>query len=65
MAWFFRAIETVQGTWGCHHGAQLFDEHTTLDEALAHLRALAAELQPVGEIFIHPVGGQVRADCGR
>ncbi|WP_151082598.1 hypothetical protein [Nocardioides cynanchi] len=64
MAWFFRAIQSVQGTWACHHGVEVFDDHATLDEALAHLRVLAGELQPVGQIFIHTVDGEVRADLG-
>jgi hypothetical protein len=60
MAWFFRAIETAQGRWECHHGARVFDEHPTLAEALEHLRAIAADQQEAAQLFVHTVDGQVR-----
>jgi hypothetical protein len=59
MPWFFRAIETVEGRWECRHGAQLFDDHATLDAALRHLRLLTAE-QPAVQVFVHTRDGQVR-----
>jgi succinylarginine dihydrolase len=62
MAWFFRAIETVQGRWECRHGARLFDDHGTVDEALRHLRAMAAEQQRGVQVFVHTRDGQVRAE---
>jgi arginine/ornithine N-succinyltransferase beta subunit len=60
MAWFFRAIETAQGGWECHHGARLFDEHPTLDDALDHLRALAQGRQEIVQLFVHTRDGEVR-----
>lgn len=60
MAWFFRAIETAQGRWECHHGACVFDEHPTLAEAMEHLRAIAADQQEAAQLFVHTVDGQVR-----
>jgi hypothetical protein len=60
MAWFFRAIETDQGRWECHHGARVFDEHPTLAEALDHLRVIAADQQEAAQLFAHTLDGQVR-----
>jgi hypothetical protein len=60
MAWFFRAMETAEGRWECHHGARVFDEHLTLAEALEHLRALAADQQEAAQVFVHTLDGQVR-----
>jgi hypothetical protein len=60
MAWFFRAIETDQGRWECHHGARVFDEHPTLTEALEHLRAIAADQPEAAQVFVHTLDGQVR-----
>jgi hypothetical protein len=62
MAWFFRAMETAQGRWECHHGALVFDEHSTLDGALVHLRSLAADYPEAAELFVHTRDGQVRSD---
>jgi hypothetical protein len=62
MAWFFRAIETAQGRWECHHGARVFDEHLTLADALEHLRGIAADQPEVAELFVHTIDGQVRAE---
>jgi hypothetical protein len=59
MPWFYRAIETPEGRWECRHGARLFDDHTTLDQALGHLRALVAEQGSAGQIFVHDRDGQV------
>jgi hypothetical protein len=60
MAWFFRAIETAQGRWECHHGARMFDDHLTLADALEHLRALAADQQEAVQPFVHTLDGRVR-----
>lgn len=53
-------METAQGSWECPHGARVFDEHSTLPEAMEHLRALAAELPDPAQLFIHTLDGQVR-----
>jgi hypothetical protein len=60
MAWFFRAIETDEGRWECHHGARVFDEHPTLAEALEHLRGIAADQPEAAQLFVHTLDGQVR-----
>jgi hypothetical protein len=60
MAWFFRAIETAQGRWECRHGLLSFDEHSTLADALEHLRQLAGDHSEPVELFVHTLDGQVR-----
>lgn len=60
MAWFYRAIETADGRWECHHGSALFDDHPTLAEALAHLRSLAASCADAVELFVHDRDGRVQ-----
>jgi hypothetical protein len=60
MAWFFRAIETANGRWECHHGARVFDAHVTLAEALEHLRVLATDQEEAAQLFVHTLDGQVR-----
>jgi hypothetical protein len=60
--WFFRAIETAHGRWECRHGALLYDDHATLDDALDHLRSLIAGERSVVQVFVHPLDGEVRAE---
>jgi hypothetical protein len=62
MPWFYRAIETVQGRWECRHGAWVFDDHATLEEALGHLRRLAADESSGVQVFVHTTDGQVRSE---
>jgi hypothetical protein len=62
MAWFFRAIETAQGRWECHHGARVFDEHLTLADALEHLRAIVADQEEAAQVFVHTLDGRVRGE---
>jgi hypothetical protein len=59
MPWF-TAIETEQGRWECRHGARVFDDHATLDEALGHLRLLTAAQQSAVQVFVHTRDGQIR-----
>ena len=56
MAWFFRAIEQVDGRWACSHGRVVIDQHDELSEALDHLRDVAATMSPA-ELFVHRLGG--------
>ena len=62
MAMFFRAIESEDGSWGCHHGRTAFDRHATLDDALRHLRELARAKAPAWLIAHHRDGRVERMD---
>jgi hypothetical protein len=58
VAWFFRAIEAIDGTWSCRRGLQEFDQHPTLDAALQHLVELAQQ-DPPAWLFAHWQDGRV------
>jgi hypothetical protein len=58
MAWFFRVIEQDDGRWACRHGRQVFDTHLLLDEAIEHIRALAARQLPA-QLFLHRRDGTI------
>jgi hypothetical protein len=58
VVWFFRAIESEDGTWTCRHGRAVFDEHPTLEHALAHLHALA-RMEPPAALFAHWHDGRI------
>ena len=60
MAWlFYRAFEAPDGTWSCRRGLTRIDEHASLNDALAHLRKLAAEEPVPGYIYAHWLDGRV------
>jgi hypothetical protein len=58
MVWFFRVIERDDGRWACRHGRQEFDAHPLLDEAIEHIKALAARQRPA-QLFLHRLDGTV------
>lgn len=58
MALFFRAIESEDGSWGCHHGRENFDRHASLEEALQHLRELARAKAPA-RLIAHFLDGRI------
>jgi hypothetical protein len=59
MAWFLRAIEDDEGRWLCCHGRHVFDSHDQLDEAVAHLSVIAADVSPA-ETAVHYANGTIR-----
>ena len=58
MAWYLRVVELSDGAWACRHGREQFDTHNRLEDAVTHLRALAAERQPA-ELVLHWMDGSV------
>jgi hypothetical protein len=58
MALFFRVIEQGDGRWACRRGGQEYDTHATVNPAIAHIRALAAD-QVLAELFLHRIDGSV------
>lgn len=58
MGWFLRVVELDGGRWACRFGRQEFDVHVELDDALAHITALAGDHQPA-ELFVHYLDGTV------
>jgi hypothetical protein len=60
--WFFRVVEDADGGWTCRWGRTELDSHPTLDEAAAHIAAIAAAQRP-SQVFIHYVDGCVRSDA--
>ena len=59
MAWFLRAIELPEGRWACRWSEVEYDRHNTVEEAVEHLRTLAAEIGPA-TLFVHHLSGTVR-----
>ena len=55
--WFFRAIESTEG-WICRHGSVTYDRHPRLQDALDHLRDIAADTTPA-RVFAHYLDGTV------
>jgi hypothetical protein len=47
-AWFLRVIQRTDGGWDCRHGHVVFDGYDKLQEALEHLRDIAATMAPAG-----------------
>ena len=58
VAWYLHAIELPGGLWTCRWSRRDLDSHPSLDEALAHLRSLSAELGEC-ELFAHRADGAV------
>ena len=58
VSWFLRVVEIPEQRWQCRWGGDVFDEHSTLQDALDHIEVLAAEHQPA-RIFVHKLGGPV------
>jgi hypothetical protein len=58
MAWFFRVIEQHDGRWACRRGSQEYDTHDTVNPAIDHIRALAAD-QIAAELFLHRIDGSI------
>lgn len=59
MALFLRALEQPGGTWECRQGSRVWDAHSSLEEALDHLRDLARALEAPVQLFAHPLGGEI------
>jgi hypothetical protein len=58
MAWHLRAIEVSDGAWVCRWGEREFDQHLRLEDAIKHLRAIAASVGPA-RLFVHRLDGTV------
>lgn len=58
MAWHLRVIELADGTWACRWSSTEFDRHENLDEAIAHLHTLSAEVGP-SELYVHYLNGVI------
>ena len=58
MSWHFRVVEVGHDQWQCRWGAETYDEHQTMTDALAHVRLIAAEHGP-STFFVHRLGGSV------
>lgn len=56
MAWYLHVVELGDGRWACRHGADVFDRHAELDEAVDHIRQIASTMPPA-EIFLHHADG--------
>ena len=53
MTFFLRAVEEAPGRWICKRGRLVLDVHPDLESALAHLHAVADELEGECAIFVH------------
>ena len=60
MPWIYRLIEREDHSWVCRFGLTDFDSHLKLDNALEHLRTLAAEVE-CDDIRIHRLDGSIDA----
>lgn len=58
VAWHLRVIELGDGAWACRWSTTEFDRHENLDQAIAHLRTLSAEVGP-SEVFVHYLDGAI------
>jgi hypothetical protein len=58
VAWHLRAIEVSGGGWSCRWGAKEFDQHLRLEDAISHLRTIAASIGPA-HFFAHRLDGTV------
>jgi hypothetical protein len=58
--WFFRVIELDDGRWACRRGAEEFDRHVEMGDAVVHIRSIAAAHSPA-ELFVHGLDGSVRS----
>jgi len=54
-----RVFELPDGRFRCRRSSTVLDEHDTLEEAVTHLRALAADIGP-SLVFFHARAGDVR-----
>ena len=55
MAWYFHIVELDDGQRACRHGSTEYDQHTSLDQAIEHMRRVASE-QPPASIIVHRRG---------
>jgi hypothetical protein len=53
-------IELDDGRWACRQGTEEFDRHGEIGDAVAHIRAVAAQHLPA-ELFVHGLDGSVRS----
>lgn len=58
MAWHLRVFELPNGRWSCRWSTTTFDEHDTLEAALAHLRAFTDDIGP-SQVYLHHHAGKV------
>lgn len=54
--WFFRVVEEAEQGWACHRGLEVIDTHTSLEEAVTHLRSIAEQHRP-SQLFVHRLDG--------
>lgn len=52
-------MELAPDKWECRHGAETFDTHPELTQAVEHLRTLAARKRPA-ELIVHRLDGTVK-----
>jgi hypothetical protein len=57
MARYFHIVELEDGQWRCRYGLEEFDTHPSLEQALEHMRVVAAAQAPA-TIFAHYRGGR-------
>lgn len=57
---YFRVIEQDTGSWACRRGRDDIDDHPTLQEAVDHMAALAAQHRP-SEVLVHHRDGRVES----
>jgi hypothetical protein len=60
MPWIYRLIEQQDHRWARRYGLTEFDTHLEVDDALEHLRVLAAEVD-CDDIRIHRLDGSIDA----
>lgn len=58
VAWHLRVIELRDGTWACRWSNTEFDRHEDLDQAIAHIHTLSAEVGP-SELYVHYLNGVI------
>jgi hypothetical protein len=58
--WIYRLIELQDHSWACRHGLTEFDTHLELEDALEHLRVLAADVD-CDDLRIHRLDGSIDA----
>ena len=58
MAWYFRVIELADRGWACRRGSTEIDRHTRLQDAVAHITALASR-EVNADVFLHHFDGNI------
>ena len=58
MAWWYRVVESDDGTWTCRLGLHVYDTHDDLTDAVRHCSALAAS-NPPSEVLVHRLDSDI------